>query len=368
MSLSLLIGVLAAVALVSGAGLVAGLLWQRAQRPPIRGTPAPLAIEALPPEIEAELAPGAVAAPGRLFTAPPVAEPGARSLEGVRDHLQWLDGQDLRGYPDRLGELIEQLLLGHQAVQQQLQLLSEREAELSAKPNREALTRRYRQDAHGLELRAEAMRRVLGSVWRTRAILLLRVHLAVTARRRPSLSGLPSPPEVERAELDAAATAYAAAAQEVRVFVAELEDARAALDEVVPAPPPSAALSSADREVVTAERAEVAARLAGTRERMDALADTLTYLADRMRTQAVVAGAGLEMDVSPEAGRLLEEVAAALTRLDGMSAVGDRALADAAMLGLSQDITALEREGMEADAEARAGLEVARLLRQFEVA
>ena len=67
------------------------------------------------------------------------------------------------------------------------------------------------------------------------------------------------------------------------------------------------------------------------------------------------------------AGRLLEEVAAALSGLEGLSAVGDRALADAAMTGLSHDITALEREGMEVDAEAKAGLEVAQLLRQFTV-
>ncbi|MCB9741564.1 MAG: hypothetical protein H6741_24905 [Alphaproteobacteria bacterium] len=360
-----LILALGAIALLSGALLFAGLIWQWS-RPQLQVLKEPPALpEPLPPEIEAEL--DGVAGPGRLLTSPPVAQPGGLVVDGVRAHLDWVEGRDLKAYPERLGELIEQLLLGHRAAQEQLQTLALREAELSAKPGREDLARRYRQDQAALQQRAGAMRRVMGSVWRTRATLLLRVQLAVAARRRPALTGLPAPAEVPAEGLDAAATSYAAAAQEVRVFLRELDEARAELDEQIDAPPPSAELSAEDQAAVAAEQAQVSAKLSGVRERMDALADTLTYLADRMRTQAVVAGAGLSMDVEPEAGRLLEEVAEALRRLDGLSEVGDRALADAAMTGLSHDITELEREGMEVDAEAKAGLEVERLLRQFEV-
>ena len=101
------------------------------------------------------------------------------------------------------------------------------------------------------------------------------------------------------------------------------------------------------------------------RERMDALADTLEYLSDRFRTQRVVEGATGGMDLGPEAGQLLQEVAVALRALDEMSAVGEGGLADVAVDGLASEIANLEKVGLDVDLQADADREVEKLLASF---
>lgn len=281
------------------------------------------------------------------------------------ESARWREGLDLIAYPERLADLEVRLLESHRAAQQQLQHLGVKHAEIAAKPGRDDLAARYADDLKVLEQRAAATRRVMATVWKTRAILLLRVHLAIAARQRPALGHLPKPLDVDRSRLEAAARSYAHACRDVRAFVADLDARRASLVEVPPKPNLSAEVSPADTQAVEAERAEVDATFQRLRERMDALADTLDYLSERFRTQQVVEGAGLELEVGPEAGRLLDELGVALAELDQLSAVGDKGLADAAVDGLSRDIGKLEAAGREADAEAEASLEVARLLEQF---
>jgi hypothetical protein len=110
---------------------------------------------------------------------------------------------------------------------------------------------------------------------------------------------------------------------------------------------------------------EVAGTFRHLRERLDRLADTLDYNADRLRTREVVEGAAIQLELEGGAGQLLEEVSEALGELEVLSSLGDRGLADAAVDGLSRDISKLEQAGLAASAEAEASLEVERLLGQL---
>lgn len=274
------------------------------------------------------------------------------------------EGADLLGYPRRLEELEGRLVERHRAVQEQLRVLAERRETVRAKGDREELLKKYEADVAMLDRRAEGMRRVMGLVWKTRAILLFRVHHAVTARRRPSLGKLPEPTGRPGA-LPGATAAYHAAAAAV-LFYRDLVHERASdLADVVPAPPISAEITEVQRKEVEAERAHVAAAYAALEARMDRLADNLTYVGDHFAALAVVDTEPEDLAVDGGPAHLLEEVAAAVRGLDELGARVDPAAVDDAVSGLAEDITHLEEAGLEAEAEASAHLEVERLLGQF---
>jgi hypothetical protein len=274
------------------------------------------------------------------------------------------EGADLLGYPRRLEDLEGRLVERHRAVQEQLRLLSARREGVRAKGDREDLLKKYEADVAMLDRRAEGMRRVMGLVWKTRAILLFRVHHAVTARRRPSLGKLPEPTGGVTAPAGATASYHAAAA--AVLFYRDLVEARAGeLAAVVPSPPVSAEVTEAQRREVEAERAQVAAAYAALGARMDRLADNLTYVGDHYAALAVVDTEPEDLAVDGGPAHLLEEVAAAVRGLDELGARVDPAAVDDAVSGLAEDITHLEEAGLEAEAEAAAHLEVERLLGQF---
>ncbi|MFT5585360.1 MAG: hypothetical protein ACI9VR_002949 [Cognaticolwellia sp.] len=277
----------------------------------------------------------------------------------------WRQGEDLKRYPRRLAELERQLEEQHQAAELQHDHLGGKLEQLSAKEGREELVARYEQDLGLLVRRTEVTQRVLGTVWKTRAILHLRVHLAIAARQRPDLAHLPPPLDVESGDLEQAARAYTRACIEVRTFVETLDSLKGGVHEVVPPEPDVSEVQDSDRQAITQEVGAVEDTLASLRERMDSLADTLDYLGDRFRTQRVVESGSLSLSLGPEGEALLDEVTSALSQLDELSAVGDKGLADAAVDGLTEDIANLEQVGLDGLAEAEAQLEVQKLLAQF---
>lgn len=287
------------------------------------------------------------------------------ALPSPRRQEDWKQGEDLKRYPRRLAELERQLEDQHSAAREQVQHLSVKHAEMAEKPGREELAGRYKHDLDAVEERSQTTRRVMATVWKTRAILHLRVHLAIAARQRPELDHLPQPLEVDASDLDHAADSYSRACRNVRAFVRLLDQENDKVAGRVPSPPLVAEVTDEDRAAVEEEVAAVQETLGALRERMDNLADTLDYLSDRFRTQRVVESGNLGLDLGPEAGALLSEVSGALGQLEALSAVGDKGLADAAVDGLSEDIGRLERAGLDSLAEAEAMEEVDRLLEQF---
>ena len=276
----------------------------------------------------------------------------------------WLRGDDLKSYPRRLMDLERSLERVLESATNQRQHLETKQREMSAKDNRDDLVERYTQDISALDARMAAMRRVLGTVWKTRAILHLRVHLAIVARQRPQLDHLPPPLDVTADQLEEAATLYTAARARVRAFLARVTEGLEDVDQVPP--PLEATVDAEDRAAVENELSEVRQTLTDLRDRMDKLSDDLEYLADRFRTQRVVEGAPLELDLDPGANQVLVEVASALGQLEQLSAVGDKGLAEAAVDSLTEDIQHLESGGgLDLQAEADAQKEVEQLLRQF---
>lgn len=292
------------------------------------------------------------------------AEADKRNEKVRRRDTHYQQGEDLKRYPRRLRALEDKLQGSYEAAVEQLGHLTAKAEEMESK-GREDLAERYRNDLEVLENRASATQRVMATVWKTRAILHLRVHLAIAARQRPDLDHLPAPLDVQAKDLEFAAMAYANARDAVRRFVETLDQESGDIPACVPAKPQQAEISPEDELAVQEEVASVEKTLRGLRERMDKLGDTLDYLSDRFRTQRVVEGSNLAVDVGPEAGKLLSEVSGALKQLDELSAVGDKGLADAAVDGLDEDISRLEEAGLEAAAEAEAQAEVQRLLEQF---
>jgi len=292
----------------------------------------------------------------------------AGATAGARPALRQDDaffrGDDLLRYPRRLGELQNRLVEQHtEALAQRGHLLERREA-LAERPDREELARRYAEDAALLGRRAERQARVLGMVWKTRALLVLRAHVAITARRRPQLSGLPDG-DVPVERLAPAAAAYDRASDAVRAFVTELESRSNDLDTMLPLVPSVAQVDAEIHAAVEAERGQTLQTYDTMRGRMDELADTLAYLADRCRTRQVVEGGPGAIEAGPGSEELVDELNLALGSLAELAQVGDRQLADAAMDNLAEDISQLERAGLDAQAETDAVLEVQRLLEQF---
>lgn len=296
--------------------------------------------------------------------------PGIRRVPviGVRTDLPPLpvpeEGADLLAYPRRLAELQDRLVERHRAVQQQLQVLAARRDGVRAKGDRDDLARKYEADVVMLDRRAESMRRVMGLVWKTRAVLLLRVHLAITARRRPLLGKLPDP-TARKGALAGATAAYHSAAAAI-LFYRDLVQERARdLDDVVPLPPISAELEAQHHQEVADERSAARAAYATLATRMDRLADNLTFVGDHFAALSVVDTEPEDLAIDGGPAQLLEEVAAAVRGLDDLAGRVDPTIVDNAVSHLAEEITHLEEAGLEADAEAAAHLEVERLLGQF---
>ncbi|MFM2245876.1 MAG: hypothetical protein RL071_1950, partial [Pseudomonadota bacterium] len=235
---------------------------------------------------------------------------------------------------------------------------------VAQKEDRAEIAERYDRDALMLSARVDNMRRVMALVWRTRGILLLRAHVAVTARRRPGLEHLPAG-EIRSADLSRAAEAYDAASDGVRRFVIEIEQRRGDLRLAVPAPLPGAAVTPDDKAAVAKELEHAEETYRALQNQMDRLADTLSYLGDRCHTRKVVEGASVTMAGETGTEDMLHEVNEALTALNDLSDFGDRALADSALENIAQDISALEATGLDLRAAAEAELEINKLLEQF---
>ncbi len=276
----------------------------------------------------------------------------------------WRSGQDLLGYPQRLAALEGRLQQSHADALDQAAHLRSRAERLSSKDEGSDLVVRYGADAAMLETRAASMRRVMGLVWRSRAILVLRAHVAITARARPDLDGLPGA-DVPEAQLQRAAGRYEDAAERVRAYVIHVESRLADLAVAVPPPPSEAELDGDDRAAVRAEQARARETYIALQNRMDRLADTLSYLADRCLTRQVVQRTNQGVDGLAGSEGILEEVSEALAALGDLAELGDRQLADTAMDNLAEDISQLEQAGLDVQAEAEASLEIERLLEQF---
>jgi hypothetical protein len=289
-------------------------------------------------------------------------------LIGVRPSLPPLpkgeEGADLLAYPRRLGELLDRLVDRHRAVQGQLQVLGARKDNVTAKGDRDDLIKKYEADLALLDRRAESMRRVMGLVWKTRAVLLMRVHLAITARGRPALGRLPEP-SAQKGGFVGATAAYHNAAAAVLFYRDTIGERARAFEESIPPAPLSAEVDDALRAAVEEERVSVRAAYVALAARMDRLADNLTYVGDHFATLAVVDTAPEEMPLDGGPAHLLEEVAAAVRGLDELAGRVDPTAVDTAVTNLAEEITHLEEAGLEADAEAAAHLEVERLLGQF---
>jgi hypothetical protein len=270
-------------------------------------------------------------------------------------------------YPRRLEELERQLVTGIAEGALQASHLEIRASEVGAKDGRSDLAARYLNDAAVVRKRLASMRRVLGLVWKTRAVLSLRTHLAVTAQGRPALVGFPDPARIDH-DFDRSARAYDAAASDVRAFTKTVERRAGELVAAIPEVPLGAEVPLLGEGEVQRELETVRGLYADLQARMDALADTFEYLASSCRTRKVVSGAPDRIDVEPGGEALMDEVSHALAALHTMSEVGDQHLADTAVENLAEDIGQLERVGLEAQAEAEAALEVARLLEQFQKA
>ncbi|MEL6346260.1 MAG: hypothetical protein AAFV53_24330 [Myxococcota bacterium] len=278
----------------------------------------------------------------------------------------YTEGEDLLRYPRRLSELEQQLSQSFRSARNQMGLLKDRMTGLQGKSGREDIALRYQRDFELLEQRGKSMQRVLGLVWRTRAILEMRAHLAITARRRPQLEALPDT-DIAHERLPEAVDAYEGAAHEVRRFVGDIRNRADELPLAIPGEPVDAEINDALREEIAAERVRVRKTYDQLHERMDHLADTLLYLADRCRTRQVVEGSPTAIDARDAHGEaLIDQVNGALLALNDLAEVGEIHLADSTLDALAEDISQLERAGLEVQAEADAAMEVARLLEQFQ--
>lgn len=286
----------------------------------------------------------------RAAAAPPARDPDA----------------DLYACPERLDAIERQLLERLAAVREQEARIGALRAEVAGKAGREDLVRKYDQDALLLARRAASMERVAGDLWRTRSILRLRAHLAATARRRPELGALPDP-EGRGVDPHVAAARFRDAAATVRDWVALIDTRAAELARMVPEFPAALGDDPGLRAGVDAELGAVSAAYASLREDMDRLADTLTWLREHCASLALVRGGppgrGARAEPAADPAHLLQEVAMAMDGVAALARAVDPALAEAAVDGLASDVSRLELDGREAEAEAQAHLEVERLLR-----
>lgn len=291
-------------------------------------------------------------------------------LLGVKPTLPVIEPDaDLKAYPDRLLRLEERLDERHGAVQDQLRLLQDRRLDVAGKPDRADLVERYDEDIAHLDRRATSMRRVMALVWRTRAVLGLRVYLAVTARKRPKLT-LPAAVAVgaARETLNRARSGYQECAAMVQFYVDDIDSRVVTLDSVVPAAPASAEIEPTMHDAVRAELHATRAAHADLHARMDRLADNLTWLADHVGTLQVVDEAVEAPEGGPHASsaaHLLAEVNGAIAGLNALAGAVDHQLAEKALDDLTDDVGKLEQQGLEERAAADAEIEVARIVEGF---
>jgi hypothetical protein len=289
---------------------------------------------------------------------------------GVRPTLPEVDpNADLQAYPERLNVLEDRLESRHRAVQDQLRLLQDRRLEVAGKPDREDLVARYDEDIGHLDRRATSMRRVMALVWRTRAVLALRVYLAITARKRPKLL-LPNalPVGASRDALAKTRSSYQECAAQVRFYLDEVELRRWELASVVPEAPSSADVAPDMSAAIEAELERTRTAHAELRARMDRLADNLTWLADHAGTLQVVDETVDAPGAAPHAANaahLLAEVNTAIAGLNALAGSVDHQLAEKALDDLTNDVGRLEQQGLEERAAADAELEVARIVEGF---
>jgi len=290
-----------------------------------------------------------------IYTARKKSFPAPRRLHPIPTS----NDDDLLNYPRRLAQLEGQLGDRIIAVEDQGRVMQARLAELSGKEGRQGLTRKYQDDNQLLARRSEGMRRVLGQVWKTRAVLLLRVHLATTARHKPSLD---LPPTDHSLPPRHASETFHSAAGAIQNYLEEIQLRRQSLRAVLPAPPALAELGDL-QDVVQQEYLASDQAYQTLVDQMDQLSDNLTWLGDHFATMAVVVEGSEAM---PEAGasHLLGEVDKALDALEALATSVDSNTLDQAVDHLSQDISRLEIAGQEVSAEADAGMEVDRLLKR----
>ena len=265
--------------------------------------------------------------------------------------------------PGRLALLERQLADNVSAAQEQLSHLEARRTALEAREDRSEIAARYADDAAMLTRRVARMRTVLGLVWRARAWLLLRRELAGVAASRPALDGLP---DVDAADTDlgSAAAHYDRASRATGALARVARSRASGLRGVVPAAPRDADDLESLRADVEVEAARVESQLHELGDRMEKLADTLGYLADRCRTRRVVEGtAPAAMGTSDLASvALIDEARDAMDALAQLEEAGAARLEGLDIDRLARGITQLERAGIEARAEAEAAIEAARLL------
>ena len=301
-----------------------------------------------------------------------VAKKGQKALPGVipspfrkEKAAKAPQGEDLLAYPQKLEGLERQLEERLVLLGQQERVVEARGEELQAKGGREELAVKYREDLELLRQRTRSMRRVLGKVWKTRSILLLRVHLAETARQKPSFSALPEPgAKPTPAQLQRATGSFYTAAAEVRSYLDAVVERRRWLAGILPESSPFASLEDADHQAIVDELAATEQSYAVLLEQMDRLADNLTYLGDHYATVAAVVEGPDSRVPEASAARMLEEVERAIDSVERLAHTVDPGMVDAAVDHLSRDITRLEQAGQEVSAEAEASLEVEALLKQ----
>ena len=276
----------------------------------------------------------------------------------------WLEGSDLLRYPDQLAELEGRLDQSCLEAQEQVRHLEHQRDRVGAKSGETTLRDRYEADAKELAGRHAQLQRVLGLVWRTRSILLLRVRVAIVARACPRAEELPGLPS-ESGEVAQASDDFRLFRLRVRKAMTAIRLAASDLAFTVPSVPRRAVLGKDDKTAVEAELGRARQSLDVMERKMDRLSDTVAYLADRTRTRQVVEFAPLEISTEGDAQELFMEVSAALQELDSLSDLVDQRMAEEALGRLTAGISQLEQEGMDAKAETDAALEVDRLLCQF---
>jgi len=274
------------------------------------------------------------------------------------------DGADLMRYPDQLALLERRLERSCLEAEDQVRHLKRQRDRVGAKGAGESLSARYDADAVQLESRQAQLQRVLGLVWRTRSILILRVRVARVARACPRMIDLPEIPEGE-ANWDDVADSLRVFRRSVRDSMSAIGIASSDLALSLPSVPSRAQLEGGEQERIREELDRARASLDLIGRRMEQLSDTVAYLADRCRTRGVVEAAPLEISTEGEAEGLLHDVRAALQELDGLSDLVDRRLAEDALDNLAAGVGQLEKEGLDAQAESDAAVEVDRLLEQF---
>ncbi len=273
----------------------------------------------------------------------------------------------------RLAGIEARLAASLAALRDQAAHLEGRAERIQNKEGREDLRARYRADARALNRRGARLERILGLVWRTRAVALVRLHLALTVRAaRAAADGLDLDGEagpVDPASLSRRAEACEAAAASLRGALAEVAARAAEVHLAVPPAPAGAAVNAADRALVDAEVRRARVALGQLREALDRLADDVGYLADRLRTRAVVEEAVLDLGPEEEGARLSGEVDEALGALRSLAEDAERRLADSALddlsEGLSEGLNRLEAAGLEAQARYDAAVEIERILDRY---